>query len=445
LVVVQNFLPCERDQQYLMPPSLTEWLPEDHLAWFVIDAVDQMDLSGFRAGYRADGWGRAAHDPAMMVAVMLYAYCIGERSSRRIERRCMEDVAFRVLAANQRPDHATIARFRQRHTEGLTNLFVEVLRLCQRAGLLRVGLVALDGTKMAAAASLDANRTREQIEAQVAQMLAEAEVVDAAENAQAGRDGGGQPPATLRGRADRLGRLAEAKAQLDAEDAAAARAHAEQLQRRAAVEAEQERKLRGRKPKPPQPNAEARRNTSDPDSRIMKTSGGWVQGYNGQALVTAGQIILAAQAVNDQADVAQLKPMLNAGAANLAAIGYPEAIAVALADAGYYSDANAAAVGGPELLIATTNRYKRDHTPPRGRIPTNLSIMGRMQRKLRTKRGKSLYRKRSQTVEPVFGQIKYSRGITRLLRRGLAAANSEWNLICATHNLLKLWRAAPTP
>src|SRR5215216_2924578 len=428
-----------------MPPSLTEWLPEDHLAWFVIDAVDQMDLSGFRAGYRADGWGRAAHDPAMMVAVMLYAYCIGERSSRRIERRCMEDVAFRVLAANQRPDHATIARFRQRHTEGLTNLFVEVLRLCQRAGLLRVGLVALDGTKMAAAASLDANRTREQIEAQVAQMLAEAEVVDAAENAQAGRDGGGQPPATLRGRADRLGRLAEAKAQLDAEDAAAARAHAEQLQRRAAVEAEQERKLRGRKPKPPQPNAEARRNTSDPDSRIMKTSGGWVQGYNGQALVTAGQIILAAQAVNDQADVAQLKPMLNAGAANLAAIGYPEAIAVALADAGYYSDANAAAVGGPELLIATTNRYKRDHTPPRGRIPTNLSIMGRMQRKLRTKRGKSLYRKRSQTVEPVFGQIKYSRGITRLLRRGLAAANSQWNLICATHNLLKLWRAAPTP
>ena len=443
--MVQNFLPCERDQQYLMPPSLTEWLPEDHLAWFVIDAVDQMDLSGFRAGYRADGWGRAAHDPAMMVAVMLYAYCIGERSSRRIERRCMEDVAFRVLAANQRPDHATIARFRQRHTEGLTNLFVEVLRLCQRAGLLRVGLVALDGTKMAAAASLDANRTREQIQAQVAQMLAEAEVVDAAENAEAGRDGGGQPPATLRGRADRLGRLAEAKAQLDAEDAAAARAHAEQLQRRAAVEAEQERKLRGRKPKPPQPNAEARRNTSDPDSRIMKTSGGWVQGYNGQALVTAGQIILAAQAVNDQADVAQLKPMLNAGAANLAAIGYPEAIAVALADAGYYSDANAAAVGGPELLIATTNRYKRDHTPPRGRIPTNLSIMGRMQRKLRTKRGKSLYRKRSQTVEPVFGQIKYSRGITRLLRRGLAAANSEWNLICATHNLLKLWRAAPTP
>jgi transposase len=287
VVVAQNFLPCERDQQYLMPPSLTEWLPEDHLVWFVIDAVDQMDLSGLRASYRADGWGRAAYDPAMMVAVMLYAYCIGERSSRRIERRCLEDVAFRVLAANQQPDHATIARFRQRHAEALAQLFVEVLRLCQRAGLVRVGLVALDGTKMAGAASLDANRTREQIQAQVAQMLAEAEAVDAAEDAD--HDGGGQPPAVLRGRADRLRRLAEAKAQLDAEDAAAAQAHAQQLQRRAAAEAEQGRKLRGRKPKPPQPNAEARRNISDPDSRIMKTSGGWMQGYNGQALVPPGR------------------------------------------------------------------------------------------------------------------------------------------------------------
>jgi transposase len=439
--VAQNFLPCERDQQYLMPPSLTEWLPEDHLVWFVIDAVDQMDLSGFRASYRADGWGRAAHDPAMMVAVMLYAYCIGERSSRRIERRCLEDVAFRVLTANQRPDHTTIARFRQRHTEALAHLFVEVLRLCQRAGLVQVGLVALDGTKLAGAASLDANRTREQIEAQVAQMLAEAEALDAAEDAD--QDGGGQPPAVLRGRAERLRRLTEAKAQLDTEDAAAAQAHARHLQRRAAAEAEQGRKLRGRKPKPPQRSAEARRNTADPDSRVMKTSGGWVQGYNGQALVTAGQIIVAAQAVNDQADVAQLTPMLQAGAANLAAIGCPDAIGVALADAGYYSDANANAAGGPELLIATTNRHKRDHTPPRGRIPTNLSIMGRMERRLRTKRGKALYRQRSQTVEPVFGQIKCPRGITRLLRRGLTAADSEWKLICATHNLLKLWRAAP--
>lgn len=292
ICVVQNFLPYERDQQYLMPPSLTEWLPEDHLAWFVIDAVDQMDLTGFRAAYRADGWGRAAHDPAMMVGMLLYAYCVGERSSRRIERRCLEDVAFRVLTANQRPDHATIARFRQRHTQALAQLFVQVLRLCQAAALVRVGLVALDGTKMAAAGSLDANRTREQIEAQVAQMLAEAEAVDAAEDA--GHDDAGQPPAALRGRVDRLRRLAQAKAQLDAQDAAAAQAHAQHLQRRSEAETEQGRRLSGRKPKPPTPNTEARCNTSDPDSRVMKTTGGWVQGYNGQALVSTGQIIVAA-------------------------------------------------------------------------------------------------------------------------------------------------------
>jgi len=441
---VQNFLPCERDQQFLLPPSLTDWLPEDHLAWFVIDSVDQMDLSGFRASYRADGWGRAAHDPAMMVSLMLYAYCVGERSSRRIERRCVEDVAFRVLVANQRPDHSTIARFRQRHTHALTGVFVQVLRLCQQAGLVRLGVVALDGTKIAGSAALTANRTRDQIAAQVAAMLAEADAVDAAEDA--ADDGQDQTPAVLRGRADRRRRLAEAKAQLDAEDAAAAAAQEHKLRQRAqaeAAQAAQGRKLTGRKPKPvAAPTAERRRNTSDPDSRVMKSAKGWVQGYNGQALVGAGQIILAAQAVNDPTDVGQFQPMLQAGAANLATVGVSDPIRAVVADAGYYSQANIIA-SGPEPFIATTNRRKRDLTPPRGRIPTSLSIMGRMERKLRTKHGQALYRRRSQIVEPVFGQIKHVRGITRLLRRGLAAANSEWNLICATHNLLKLWRAAP--
>jgi transposase len=184
-----NFLACDRDQQFLMPPSVAEWLAEDHLAWFVLDVVDELDLDGLYAGYRADGWGHPAHEPSMMLALLLYAYCLGERSSRRIEARCRDDVAFRVITANSTPDHATIARFRVRHEDVLKGLLVQSLRLCQAAGLVRVGVVALDGTKIAAQASMNATRSREQIEAEVAAMLAEAAAVDAAEALDRGRCG----------------------------------------------------------------------------------------------------------------------------------------------------------------------------------------------------------------------------------------------------------------
>jgi len=210
--VPQNFLNCDREQELLLPPCLREWLPEDHLAWFIVDAVAQFDLAGFYAAYRADGHGRAAHDPSMMLALLLYAYSVGVRSSRVIERRCVEDVAFRVIAANQVPDHTTIARFRQRHQQALADLFGDVLALCAEAGLVRVGVVAVDGTKLHASASKFAARSYEQI---VEEILAEAMATDAAEDEQFGEDRGDELPGDLRSRQGRRGWLREAKQRLD--------------------------------------------------------------------------------------------------------------------------------------------------------------------------------------------------------------------------------------
>src|ERR671929_1156321 len=225
----QNFLACDREQELLLPPSLREWLPESHLAWFVIDAVAQLDLSAFYASYRADGHGRAAHDPAMMVALLLYAYAIGERSSRAIERRCVEDVAFRVIAANRAPDHTTISRFRKRHAERLGALFVQVLAMCAKAGMVRVATVAVDGTKLAANAGISANRSYEKIRAEVERILAEADAVDAEEDQRFGDARGDELPAELADPVTRRERLERAKAELEAEQAARVAEHAAML------------------------------------------------------------------------------------------------------------------------------------------------------------------------------------------------------------------------
>lgn len=445
----QNFLTCERDQQYLMPPSLREWLPEGHLAWFVIDAVAELDLIAFYGRYRDDGWGRAAYEPAMMVALLLYAYCLGERSARRIERRCREDVAFRVICANQVPDHTTIARFRKDHQQALADCFEGILGLCARAGLLRVGLVAIDGTKMAAAASIHANRTADQIAREVARILAEADATDAAEDALLGPERqGDELPAELADRRSRLARLKAAKQQLEAEETARQAAHRDRLAARERTERERGRRLRGRKPKAPAPAPDAAANTTDPDSRILKTQAGYLQGYNAQAVVSADQIVLAAELTQQANDVAQLLPMIAATEQSLHAAGVGAPIGVIVGDAGYMSDQNLAEADpeGPELLIATTKSWKqrraaRERGAPRGRIPKHLTPRQRMERKLLTKRGQALYRRRGETVEPVFGQIKDPRGIRGFMRRGLAACQSEWKLITATHNLLKLWRS----
>lgn len=448
--MAQNFLACERDQQYLMPPSLREWLPEGHLAWFILDAVAEMDLSAFYACYRDDGWGRAAYAPEMMVALTLYSYCLGERSSRRIERRLGEDIAYRVIAANQSPDHTTIARFRQHNEGALAGLFTEILRLCAGAGMVKVGVVAIDGTKMAASASLAANRSKDAIEAEVRRILTEAAETDAAEDALYGEGvRGDELPPELADRRSRLARLKEAKRRLEEEDAARQRAHQEHLAERERIERERGTRLRGRKPKPPAPAPAAKANTTDPDSRILKCPDRFIQGYNAQAAVGPNQIILAAEITPKANDVAELHPMIAATEKSLHAVGIPTPIGVVVADAGYFSDQNLADADaeGPELLIATTKSWKqrkaaRDAPPPRGRIPTGMPPRERMERKLLTTRGQALYRMRGQTVEPVFGQIKEPRGIRRFMRRGLSACQSEWRLIAATHNLLKLFRQA---
>lgn len=446
-----NFLPCDRNQAYLLPPSLTDWLPPHHLAWFVLDAVEQMNLQPFYQKYRADGVGNSAFDPSMMVALLLYAYCTGERSSRRIERLCQTDVAYRVLAANQTPDHCTISRFRKDNESHLKALFLEALRLCVEAGLVKFGVVSLDGTKMKANASLAANRTLSSIEKEIEAMLTEADVKDREEDAAFGADKrGDELPEELQDRHSRRARLQACKERLQREQAEARQAQQAKLDARQAQEQQTGQKQRGRKPKSPDDmvNPEAKANVTAPDSRIMKTRNGYVQGINAQAVVTKEQIIVADDVTQDENDQRQLHPMLEQTEANRQAVGVKETTGVALVDAGYCSEENLTTppAGDVELLAATRKDWKqrkasRDQPPPRGRTPANLSATEQMERKLLTARGRSLYKLRGQTVEPVFGQIKDVRGFDRFMRRGLDACRSEWSLICATHNLLKLWRS----
>jgi transposase len=446
-----NFLPLDRDQDYLMAPSLRDWLPEGDLVWFVLDAVSQMDLGAFYAKYRRDGWGNAAYEPSMMVSLLLYAYCLGVRSSRQIERLCERDIGFRVITANQAPDHSTIARFRQTNEEGLAALFTQVLRLCAEAGLVKVGVVALDGTKMKANASLAANRRYASIEREVRRMMEEAEAKDAEEDKLYGPDRrGDELPEELQDRRKRLTRLKEAKARLEREAAVEAAKQAEKMAQRNEEEKKSGQKKRGRKPKQPDdtPQAGAKANVTDPESRIMKTRTGYLQGYNGQALVTKDQVIVAADVTQEENDVQQLHPMLEQTQEELSAAGVEEEIGAVLADAGYWSETNLqeADPEGPELLIATTKDWKqrkalREKGPPRGRIPKDISLLERMERKLRTKRGWLLYSQRGWMVEPVFGHAKDVRRCDCFMRRGHSAARSEWRLIAATHNLLKLWRS----
>jgi len=451
--MAHNYTECNRDQLYLLPPSMKDWLGEEHFAWFLLDAMEQMDLSAFHAAYRSDGKGQQAHHPEIVLAVLLYGYCHGERSSRQLERLCEESVPYRILAADTRPDHCAFARFRQRHESALKAVFLEVLRLCAEAGVVKVGVVSLDGTKLKANAALSANRTLEGLEKEIAAMVSEAAARDAEEDARYGADRrGDELPEGLRHREDRLRRLRECKAKLEAEQEAARRAQEEKIKQRDAEEEATGRKKRGRAPKTPEQaaeeKAESKANTTDPPSGIMKTRQGYVQGYNAQAVVTEDQYVVAAALTAEANDQKQLHPMLNQAAANLDAVGVDEKIGAGLADAGYCSEKNltSGSDDGPELLVNTTKDWKRrkalrEEPPPRGRIPKGLTATQRMERKLRTKRGAALYRKRAQTVEPVFGQVKDARRLDRFCRRGDTACDSEWAVMCATHNLLKLYRS----
>jgi transposase len=441
--MAQNFLSCDRDQELLMPPSVREWLPAGHLAWYLLDVVERLDLDAFYGEYRADGSGRPAHDPGMMVALLLYAYAVGERSSRRIEQRCVEDVAFRVIAANRAPDHTTISRFRKRHAERLAELFVQVLAMCAKAGMVRVGTVAVDGTKLAANAGISANRTYEKIRAEVERILAEADAVDAAEDARFGDARGDELPAELADPVTRRERLERAKRELEAEQAARVAEHEAMLARRAEYAERTGRKPRGRLPGDgpgPEPRADAKRNLTDPNSRIMHARGALVQAYNAQALVGDGRVIIAADVTTSPNDSNQLLPMLQATRENLQAIGHDEKIKCVLADGGYWNhDAIATARQSTVVVIPTSD----PHTTQRKQRPRQGPEADRINKILASAAGKRLYRRRAELVEPVFAHTKHTRGITRFSRRGHQAVRAEWRLIAATHNLLKLFRYQP--
>ena len=441
-----NFLRGDRDQPFLLPPDLRDWLPSDHLAWFVGDVVDQVDLAPFYRAHRDDGHGHPAYDPKTLLGVLLYAYAIGVRSSRQIERRCAEDVGFRVLAANQTPDHVTIARFRVRHEIALAGFLVASLRLCAAAGMVRVGTVALDGTKLAGNAAEKANRTHEKLEREVNEILRQAAEADRQEDREHGDGRGDELPAELASPTGRLARLRQAKAQLEAEAAERERRYQTRVTELAAAA-----RAKGKQPRAhirprrrdEAPNPKAVANVTDLDSRLVHTRKGSLQGYNAQAVTTLEQVIVAAELTQAANDLQQLDPMLAATAATLGAAGIPQRPGTLLADSGYWTIANLTQIpDAPELLIPPA-RHGRQGKPRKDGKPSESKSDGlraAMTAKLASDEGKACYAKRKETVEPVFGQIKDARGARRFMRRGLGACQAEWKLLCGTHNLLKLWR-----
>ena len=480
----------DRDQLFLLPVSMRDWLDEGHLAWFVIDVVGSLDTAAFHARHPNDGVGRPAYDPDMMLALLFYAYAAGLRSSRRIEAACRTDAGYRVIAGSATPDHATIARFVVDNEAAIEASFVDVLRLCAAAGLVSVGTIAVDGTKIGADAALDKNRSGEWIRAQVVRILTEAAATDTAEDAQPELFDTDVLPAELSTHAGRRARLEAALAEIEAQDVAAC-AEAAQRAEKAMAAATEGHKLAGRKPKephaalaraeadhaaalaraeakaaqraateqaaaaegrkprgsPPRPDnrveraaaaleaaraaadaacpAAAQANITDADSRIMKTTAGFIQGFNAQAAVNEHQIVVACAVTQDANDVHQYQSMVAATQATLAAVGINEAIGIVLADAGYWSEDNAAAEG-PDRLIATLKDWKqrraaRDMGTTTGPPPEGATVVDAMEHRLRTTEGAQTYAQRSHTVEPVFADHKENRGWRRFRRRGLNA------------------------
>jgi transposase len=439
----QNFLYPQRDQPLLMPADMREWLPEDDLVFVVLDAVAALELGEFRRRYRADGHGRAAFDPEMMVALLLYGYCQGERSSRVIERRCVRDAGYRVVTGGLRPDHATIARFRARHQGALGGLFSQVLRLLAAEGMVSLGIISLDGTKLAGNAAQKANRTLPQID----KLLAEAAVADAAEDARLGDKLEEPTPRALARRAERRERLAAARDRLAAEDQA--RRDAQRAKQEAWDTAAAAGKRGGRRPgdEPPRPNrnnTEPRANITDPDVRVMRNQKGYVAGYNGQLVVTSGQVIIGAMLSQHPVDRTLLHPLLDTCRQQLTEAGIRTKLRTVLADAGYASEETFARADADGLRLLAplakdpARRYVR--TPRRARHLDKFPATVRARRRLRHPRGRDDYKLRARTVEPVFGQLKTCQKVTMMSRRGLAACESEWLLACAAHNLRKLHR-----
>jgi transposase len=424
----KTFRPYEPDQLLLLPPSLADWVPEDHLARFVGDVVATLDLRAIEETYTEER-GYPPYHPRMMVSLLLYAYCTGVYSSRKIGRQVIDSVAFRFVAAGQTPDFRTINEFRRRHGAALAGLFEQVLRLCRQAGLGKLGRVAIDGTKIKANASkhkaMSYGRMKQEearLRQEVAELLRRAEQADRDEDAQYGADRrGDELPAELARRESRLRTIAAAKAALEAEARAAA-------------------VTQGKDPDDAPPGERAQRNFTDPESKIQKTGDGFVQGYNAQLVVAEDQLIVAQHVTAAAPDVHEVVPAMQRLKAMLGTV--PR---VVLADGGYWSDANVRTLEGQgsEVLIATLHPRRGHHAlgapAPRGRPPAGLSPQARMDRRLATARGRRLYALRKVLVEPVFGQIKHARGFRQFLRRGLTRVSEEWALVCTAHDLLKLF------
>ena len=434
------------DQAYLFPPSPHDWLPEGDLVYFLTDTVATLDLSPIFDHYERELRGQPPFHPRMMVALLLYCYATGTRSSRKIMRRCHVDVACRVIVGEDIPDFRTISDFRKIHLARLEALFVEVLKLCALAGLARVGTIALDGTKVKAnasrhkAMSYDRMKSEEiRLKEEIAKLLAEAEATDKVEDIEHGPDRhGDELPDELARRQSRLAKIQGAR---------------KLLEERARIEAAEEAARRQAEDKSPPkvPPAEAVPgpkgpiNFTDPQSRIMKASNkGWDQCGNAQAVTNEDQIILAADVTDQANDVRQAVPMADQTRANLDAAGVREAIKAMLGDAGYYSETNAADLKqrgiDPYLATGRLKHHEKVASAPRGRIPAGLSAKRRMARKLRTKKGREMYAKRKGMIEPIFGQLKQVLGFRQVSMRGLASMRGEWRLMATVHNLLKLWR-----
>jgi transposase len=457
--MARNYLPYTLDQRLLLPPDMREWLPDGHLALFLADVVLELDLSAIERVYEAkDDRGRGGYDPRMMVALLLYAYCVGKPSSRKIERATYDEVPFRVLSGDQHPDHDCIATFRKEHLTALAGLFAQVLKLCQKAGLVKLGHIAIDGSKFKSNASkhkaMSYGRMEEaerKLEEEVDQLLAEAERTDAEEDAKFGRGTrGDELPKELQRRESRLEKIRAAKAALEAEARAEAEVRAAEvkakLEERAKKEAETGKKAAGKTPAVPdteyaKPDPTQQRNFTDPESRIMPdgaNKGAFVQGYNAQIAVDAeAQIIVAIEVTQEANDKRELVPMAAAIEANVGELAQTTS-----ADAGYFSEQ---AVEHPALaatnLRVPPTRQKHGEAPAPGSDAPTASAADRMRRKLASEEGRGLYKMRKAIVEPVFGQIKAVRGLRQFLMRGLTAARGEFALIALTHNLLNLFRS----
>ena len=429
----KSYRPYYPDEELLLPPSLRDWLPERHLAYFVSDVVDNLDLSAMDAVYGSEKRGQPPYDPLMMTKVLVYGYCVGVFSSRRIERRLVEDIAFRVLAADNQPNFRTISDFRKIHLKTLEGLFEQVLKIALEAGAMKVGRVALDGTKVKASASkhkaMSYDRMLEkekQLKVDVKRLLEQAEAADAEEDALYGKDRtGDELPAELERRETRLKKIKEAKRALE-----------ERARQKAVAE--------GKEPKQAEPKDKDQYNFTDPESRIMKGADGFVQAYNAQAAVEPAFQLIVGQAVTQATnDKEQLIPML----ATIEEQSGQRPVDV-LADSGYCSEKNLEHLDSeqkPERRVIgyiATQRQKHDEYKepcPRGRLPKGATRVDRMKRKLKTKAGKAVYAARKTIVEPVFGQIKQARGFRQFLLRGINKVRGEWSLLCLTHNILKIY------